>query len=72
MRRSNLSRLFVILVSDIYKTFKTTTLNVGIIALVIPKFTDKKIETQQNRMTWLTNKIKNLNSGLISHLMFHI
>lgn len=72
MRRSNLSRLFVILVSDIYKTFKTTTLNVGIIALVIPKFTDKKIETQQNQMTWLTNKIKNLNSGLISHLMFHI
>lgn len=51
MRRSNLSRLFVILVSDIYKTFKTITLDVGIIALVIPKFTDKKIETQQNEMT---------------------
>lgn len=55
MRRSNLSRLFVILV-----TFKTTTLDVGIIALVIPKFADKKVETQQNQMTWLTNKIKKL------------
>lgn len=59
MRRSNLSRWFVILVSDIYKTFKTITLDVGIIALVIPKLTDKKIETQQNEMTWLTNKSKN-------------
>lgn len=42
MRRSNLSRLFTIIISGIYKTFNTTTPEVDIIALVIPKFTDKK------------------------------
>ena len=46
MTRSNLSRLFTIIISGIYKTFNTTSPEVGIIALVIPKFTDKKTGTQ--------------------------
>lgn len=45
MRKSNLSKLFIV-ISGIYKTFNTTTLEVDIIALIIPKFTDKRTETQ--------------------------
>lgn len=37
--------------SSIYKTFNTSTPEVDIIALVIPKFTDKNTETQE--VKWL-------------------
>lgn len=51
MRSSNLSRLFAVMVNDIYQIFNTTILEVNIIVPVTPKFTDKKTATKQSEMT---------------------
>lgn len=44
MRRNNLSRLFIVIISDFYKTCNTNTFEVDIIVLAILKFIDKETE----------------------------
>ena len=56
MRSNNLSRLYIVIISDFYKTFNTNTFEVDIIVLAILKFIDKETEIWQSEMTWLKTK----------------
>ena len=56
MRSNNLSRLYIVIISDFYKTFNTNTFEVDIIVLAILKFIAKETEIWQSEMTWLKTK----------------